>query len=227
MSFSNTVVFNSYAGNDSDDTFNVTFTFLTGESQIAVKVYDLTGSEAQEVIPTPTFVINEGTQQVVFTAPPTSDQLVVLHRLSDTLQEVVYNDYRFPFDTVERHFDRVALLVQEHDKMLETAGLKDFYNPNGNDSTKYNLLAHTLGNFDAVTGNLVYLTDPTNTVTIFLPATPNEGDEVIVKEASGAIANKSVDANGETIVGFGATYALQSIYESVRFVYSTAGWLMV
>ena len=233
MSFSNTTVSNSYVGDGLDTTFPFTFFFLEGENQIGVKVYDITTTPETEVVPTPAFSIDEDTKIVTFTTAPTVDQRVVIYRLSATTQETEYNDYRFPFDTAERSFDRAMLLLQEHDKMLETSGLKEYFNPNGNDpvapstGSGLTLVAHTTGTLDAASGNLVYLTNPTNTVTINLPASPTEGDEVIVKEASGLIANKTVDANGSTIVGVGATYALQSIYESTRFIYSSAGWLIV
>ncbi len=228
MSFSNTVVFNTYSGNGIDVTFNFTFNFLAGEDHVKVKVYEVQSGLASEITPTPSHTIDEGAQQVIFTAAPTGTQLVVLFRETETLQETEYNDYRFPFDTVERHFDRVVQMVQEHDKMLETAELKDYYNPNGNTpDTKYVIREHTNGDIDANDGELIYLTDPTNTVTVILPALPDPGDEVVIKEASGAIANKSVDPNGSVILGVSGNYDLQSIYESVRLVYSASGWLLI
>lgn len=233
MSFSNTTVFNQYSGNGVDTSFNITFTFLQLENQIRVKVYDVVGTAFTEVVPTPTFAIDElGLQQVNFTVAPSGTQEVIIYREGNPTQQIVYDDYKFPFDTVEKHFDRTLLLLQEHDKMLESANLKDYYNPNGNDPTNagssgYNIVNHLTGTHTAVDGDLVYLADPSNPVTVELPAGPAEGAEVVVKEASGAFANKTIDGNGNTIVGEGATYALQSSYEATRLIFSTAGWLIV
>jgi len=336
MSFSNIVVSNQYTGNGADLTFNITFTFLEGEDQIGVAVYETSGVDPVEVTPTPAFTIDEGAQQVIFTVAPISTEEVVIYRDSASVQEVEYNDYRFPHETIERHWDRVFLKVQELDKMMEIAGIKDYYsilpqvlsgylaadnnlsdvddaitslnnlgglaasnnltdvadtaasltnlgglaitsnlsdinnaatalaNLSGLDTTNvvtqldaeagiatdskvwtaervkqaivalapspvmsYNVVSHTIGVLASVANDLVYLSHLTNSVTIQLPAAPTEGNEVVVKEASGAIANKTVDGNGNTIIGVGATYAIQSTYESLRFVYSSAGWLII
>lgn len=232
MSFNNPVVSNQYSGNGVDVTFNITFDFLVGEDQIKVKVYNLYGTLYTEESPTPNFTIDEGTLQVTFDVAPAANQVVVIYREVAPAQEVEYLDYRFPYQTIERHFDRVFLLLQEHDKMLETGFLKDYYNPNGNDPnggsfSGYNIVGHQNGAFPSSTGDLIYLPHPSNAVTVQLPDTPDEGDEVVVKEASGVIANKTIDGNGNTIVGVGATYALQSEYETVRLVYSAAGWLII
>lgn len=72
----------------------------------------------------------------------------------------------------------------------------------------------------------LYLTNGSLTA-VTLPASPNDGDEIVVIPKNGLFTNQ-VLRNGKTINGVADDFALDSLYFAYRFVYRAAGndWSM-
>jgi hypothetical protein len=115
MSFSTTTCDILYVGNGTDTTFAIPFDFITGTTDIMVRVDDYT-DPANPVEGTPmTYGVGytvSGTDVIVSVAPTTDERLYIYRQTVD-YHNTDYNTYSFPYATVETDFDRIYMRAQE------------------------------------------------------------------------------------------------------------------
>lgn len=186
------------------------------------------------------YTVDTGTPSITLNNPLPSGYRLIIYRESTDNSPVSYNDFRFPYETATRDFDRLYHAVQENRKALENAGLNEYYRaPDAQGSPIYNIITNIISTaaaidvvpvadtaYTATNGQLVVMTAVSGTTTINLPASHAEGDTVRVNEVGGSMgtSTKTVSGNGSTIVGEGASYSFVSDYESKVFISDGTQW---
>ena len=130
MGFSTENVENVTTADGTTTTFPFTFAILEGEGTVTVDVYRrVADGSFSKLDPTPAHTIDEDAQRVTFTAAPDAGLEVVIHRVTADVNPTTYADYRFPFETVTRNFDRITMRVQEVSRVIEALGLNTRRHP--------------------------------------------------------------------------------------------------
>lgn len=250
MSFSNPNVELEYNGNGSDDTFGVNFTYLEGEtSSIAVELWDYTDPDLpvqQSFVLNVDYTIDESgypATNVVTTLPVPVDFKIFIYRNTPKIQPSNFVNGPFPAESVEEAIDRIAFIGQENAAKLGRAILNPIGGPTSTTEDILSLeprvaqnetdiaalqtsvgstfveLAVASATHAASAGEYIIVKE--SNITINLP-TPDSGSQVRVKmdgDRSGVTVNH---ASG--IDGFGSTYTLSSIYESLSLVADGTQW---
>jgi hypothetical protein len=237
MSFSNTTTFSTAVGNDVDTTFVLQFYYELGDTQfIEVNTYDITdpANPVIDAVPLP-FNIDETNYpntQIIFDDPLPSDRRVVIARVTDTGQPSVFSSGPFPAAASEYTYDYLAQKIQENFAALENAGISRYWETSGlivpppSGAVTFNFQNVSAASYNAAASDLVVLRAATAT-NVVLPASPSTGDRVDVVCGVPEFNNKTIDANGSTILGEGAIYTFTSDYESLTLAYSGSDWVIV
>lgn len=250
MSFSNPNVELTYNGNGSDDTFGVNFTYLEGEtSSIMVELWDYTDPDLpvqQSFVLNVDYTIDESAYpatNVITTDPVPVDFKLVIYRETSKIQPASFTNGPFPAESVEEAIDRIAFIGQENAAKLDRTITNPIGGPTSSTETILQLdprvtqnesdiadlqssvgssfvsLAVASATHAAAAGEYIIVKE--SNITINLP-TPDSGSQVRVKmdgDRSGVTVNH---ASG--IDGFGSTYTLSSIYESLSLVADGTQW---
>lgn len=248
MSFSNTVLSATYSGDGTTKEFGVPFHYIKGDGVIGVRQFDVSDPDSpveKSISAGVEYTIDESgypNTKIVFSTAPASDQEISVFRDSKTIQPTNYVDFIFPPTTVERNFDRALHAVQENRKALEELGLFEYYidpsKPSGKlfelvESIVLGQRTNALGLEEVTSGgaitpsvNSIVLLKTTSAVTVNLPSS-SKGNRVVVVDGTGEFANKTIDGNGQTIVGQGSTYTLRGDFESKTFVSDGNSWYII
>lgn len=122
MAITTTNVSDVYNGDGTTDTFSITFDHYLN-SQIEVSLYD-TVTEATTVQtegPDFTFdTLNGPSTSITFTAPPASDEQVIIKRVTAVEQTDVYSSVSvITAATLEQKLDFLTMMMQEAQKRID------------------------------------------------------------------------------------------------------------
>ena len=140
MSYSNPNVENTHIGNGTDTIFGINFYYQQGEtSVIRVELWDYTSPllpVQQSFILNVDYTIDESgypSTNIVTAVPVSNDYKLIVYRSTIPIQTSNFVNGAFPAESVEDALDRVTMIAQELDAILDRA----IVNPIGGPSFSY------------------------------------------------------------------------------------------
>lgn len=158
MSNTTNLVFSEYLGNGVDDTFAITFDVIASEystiKAVLYQIEDPVGTPIDPIVEqTPPIKDGVGTYdysiatsplRAIVNTPIPDGYKIVFYRQTGTISAVTYNDFRFPYKTVQLDLDRLYQLVQENAEALRHYNLTELFDLPTTGGTKFQRMIKTI-----------------------------------------------------------------------------------
>ena len=195
-------------------------------------------------ISAPTGGSEEETATATVNTPIPTDHRIYFYRESGSRSNIFYSDLRFPYKTVQKDLDRLYQTVQENRKGLENINALESFIPGDEPGSPFReLIKQTISDLESTSlapvlmgagdttgedeSGKVYVFTDAGVSDFFLPNSHTTGHRITVVDGSGTVSNKTIDPNGNNIIGVAGAYSLQSEYESKTFVSNGEDWYII